>query len=559
MFTEKERSLTRVTYAGAPPKAHAGWELHVDPALSYVYDNGLRFGVVHAFEGNAWVPHAIPVDCEASHFDRIFARVNQKDSLKHSILSNVYAFANQPIPRIDTKTLGLPDDGFSEEEYYKAWTLSRIANLPLTQTYRNHTVSEWIRGMLNTYYRTNNILIPNTDELKLGSSKQYVTGALTIAPESGTYFNMVVLDFESLYPGIIDVYNLSYETIRCPHQDCQDNLVPGLDYHVCRQRRGIYSAMVGALRDLRIHHFRPLTKTLQQGSQEHTVAKAATEILKLLLVSSYGVTIRIHGLASPFLGEAITAHGRHVLQSTFDMAKERVLNPKYGDTDSVFLDNPSEHKVQQFIQEVKGRFGLELAYERGYAVCVLSSAKKAYFGILPDGETEIKKLTVAKSNSPRFFLETFQNCLTKLSEGRNSPQAFEEAKGKVQVIVKDFLDRLKHGQVPLEDLEYRVELREDPLAKSRARTLPQPYQAALLLREKGERISRRGSVGFVKVHPFKHKGRTFTVKPLSQTSISEVNVEDYVRNLMTSLSQTFEPMGVKLKPQLETRLSDFAG
>ncbi len=104
-----------------------------------------------------------------------------------------------------------------------------------------------------------------------------------------------------------------------------------------------------------------------------------------------------------------------------------------------------------------------------------------------------------------------------------------------------------------------MEIREDPVVKSQARTMPQPYQAALLLREKGQRISKREAVGFVKVRPFKHKGRTFTVKPLSQTSISEVNVEDYVRNLNTSLSQTFEPMGIKLKAERETILSEFAG
>lgn len=548
--------LSKVAYVGATPRTRGAWELDVDPALSYVYDNGLKFGVVHALVDNFWVPQTAQASRE--DFDQTFAQLRQEDLLKHSILSTFYLYANQPMPKIDANTLGFSEDEFSEEEYYKAWTLSRIANLPLSRTYRSHTVSDWIRGMLNTYYRTHSILIPKTEELRLGSTKQYVTGALTIAPESGTYFNMVVLDFESLYPGVIDVYNLSYETVRCPHQECLDNLVPGLDYHICRQRRGIYSAMVGALRNLRIHYFRPLTKSHQGESQEYKVAKAATEILKLLLVSSYGVTIRIHGLASPLLGDAITAYGRHVLQSTFDRAKDRGLRPKYGDTDSVFLDNPSDDNVDQFIREVKDNVGLELAYERRYAVCVLSAAKKAYFGILPDGQPEIKGLTVAKSNSPRFFLETFQNCVLSLSQGRNSLQSFNEAKKKVQDIVTESLTRLRRGKVPLEDLEYRVELREDPVAKSQARTLAQPYQAALLLRENGQLVSKRRGIGFVKVRPFKHKGRTFTVKPLSLVSIGEVNVEDYIRNLTTSLAQTFEPMGIKLRSQLEPSLSDFA-
>ena len=65
------------------------------------------------------------------------------------------------------------------------------------------------------------------------------------------------------------------------------------------------------------------------------------------------------------------------------MAKSNDLKPRYGDTDSVFLDDPSEEEVSKFTESVKNRFGLELASDRLYSVCVLSAAKKAYFGILP--------------------------------------------------------------------------------------------------------------------------------------------------------------------------------
>ena len=144
--------------------------------------------------------------------------------------------------------------------------------------------------------------------------------------------------------------------------------------------------------------------------------RAASRILKVFLVSCYGVTIRIHGLASPLLGEAITAYGRYVLQSTWDMAKNNGLKPRYGDTDSVFLDNPSEEDVTKFTESVKNRFGLELASDRVYSVCVLSAAKKAYFGILPNGEPEIKGLSIAKSNSPNSSNKHSKNA------SRNSPK-----------------------------------------------------------------------------------------------------------------------------------------
>ena len=301
LFSQSERTLYKVNVTRDTPKTITGWESEIDPALSYAYDKGLRFGLLHHLEHDAWVPH-VSLDTEhVSRFNSLFGEIERQDPLKYALVKEAYAYVNQPVPRISHEKLGLPNGNGSEEDYYNAFLLSRIANLPISRTYRNHSVSEWIRSMLYTYYRAHNILIPNSEELRLGDTRKYVTGALTIAPESGTYFNMHVLDYESLYPGCIDVFNLSYETIRCPHPECQRNLVPGLDYHVCTKRRGIYSALTGALRDLRLRVFKPLTKT-ELRDVEGEKMRAASRILKVFLVSCYGVTIRIHGLASPLLG-----------------------------------------------------------------------------------------------------------------------------------------------------------------------------------------------------------------------------------------------------------------
>jgi DNA polymerase elongation subunit (family B) len=542
LFTQQELILQKVIYSGKSPNVD-GWELEIDPALSYVYDKKLRFGVLHSYKDNSWRPQASLEGEELVRFNELFGESREKDPLKYSLVKEAYGYTRQPIPQIDRQKLGLPEG--STEDYANAFLLSRIANLPLLRTYKNYLVSEWIRSMLNTYYRAHDILIPNPEELKLGDTKKFVTGALTIAPESGTYFNMHVLDFESLYPGCIDVFNLSYETIRCGHSECKENIVPGLDYNICTKRRGIYSALTGALRDLRLRVFKPYTKTANSTVDENM--KAASRILKLFLVSCYGVTVRIHGLASPLLGEAITAYGRYVLQSTWDAAKQHGLKPKYGDTDSIFLDNPKEEDARELIRSIQNRFHLELASDRIYSVCVLSSAKKAYFGILPNGEPEIKGLSIAKSNSPNFFRKTFQDCLIKLSEGRQSPSEFEQSKRQLPDVVKGAIRELREGRVELPDLEYRVELREDPQEKSEAKTLPQPYQAAVLLSKEGKKASRGDTVAFIKVHPFKMQGRQFTVKPTSQTNPKEVNVEDYVRNLISSLSQTFEPMSINIQ------------
>jgi len=237
------------------------------------------------------------------------------------------------------------------------------------------------------------------------------------------------------------------------------------------------------------------------------------------------------------------------------MAKMMNLRPKYSDTDSLFLDNPTEEETWKLIQEVGSRFRLHLAYDRVYSLCVLSTIK-AYFGILSSGESEIKGLAIAKTNSPRFFQETFQQCLTQLARGRRSPAEFEAAKQNLPDTVAEAVHRLRSGAMSLADLEYRVELREEPAEKLTAKRLAQPYQAAWLLDKEGKRPERGDTIGYVKVIPFRVQGRQFTVKPTELASPNEIDAEDYVLSLYQSLSQVFEPMNLKLK-MISTNLQDF--
>jgi len=88
--------------------------------------------------------------------------------------------------------------------------------------------------------------------------------------------------------------------------------------------------------------------------------------------------------------------------------------------------------------------------------------------------------------------------------------------------------------------------------------LPQPYQCVAQLIAAGKVVNRRDTVAFIKVKPFDFKGRRFTVKPAELVrSVSEINVEDYIRNLTTALNQAFEPMNIKFEAEKEMKISDW--
>jgi len=563
LFSGEKRRLTRVelddpsllTVASRQLKDR--WEVHIPYLLSYVYDHNLVFGIPYTLSDGNLKPQ-----CETNQqlrriFLEKFAAMKKKDPEKFQILEQLFLFCSQPIPNISLEKLGIHAD-LEYEKIYLGFLLSRVANLPLSTALTNRHVSTWIKSILHCYLRRKNILIPRASELRRGEQPRSVPGAITFPPKMGTYFNTVVVDFESLYPSVIDAYNLSYETVNCGHPECRENMVPGTDHHVCTLRRGVYSVLIGALKDLRIRWFKPLAKDDSLPDEERRLADAASRLLKLILVSCYGVTVRIPGLSQPALAETITAYGRYALRRTWSLAEKNGLRPLYGDTDSLFLDNPRSEQIDWLIRTVKEDLRLDLAVDKVYSVCILPRAMKAYFGIMKDGTPDIKGVTAIKSNSPPFIRKVFAECVRELADVTNWAE-FEEAKRRIRVIVNEAIKRLRRGKVSLEDLAYQVKLHFDLLEKSaKDEALHQPYQCAVQLMDSGRKVSRGSMVSFVKVKPFIYGGKKFTVKPLDLVkSIQEINVEDYVKNLRTALSQVFKPMNLSFDEGQRTTLADF--
>jgi len=527
------------------------WESEIDYPKSYVYDHNLIFGAQHSEED---LKPLTETQSEAARkFMENFKEIESKDPLKYNQIFHWLNLLLQPIPKVTPEFRGSKE--LESEKAYSIWMLSRIANIPLTEASTSRHVSDWIKSIIYTYLRKNNILIPTADEFRRGKTPHRVVGALTISPTPGIYFNTVVCDFESLYPSCIDSFNLSYETVDCAHAECKNNKISDVNYHICTKRRGFYSILVGALKELRIKLFKPASKNIKLSEEERRIANAYAKMLKLITVSSYGVTIRIHGLACPPLAEAITGYSRFVLKESWRMVEENGLKPLYGDTDSLFLDDVSKEQVEWLIKKVKERFDLDLAVEKHYNVCVLPKAKKAYFGILPDGKPDIKGVTPTKSNAPRFINNVFQKCVNELSTVKKI-EDYIQAKNKIKEIALKAIAELKSRNVKLEDLTYSVRLYFDPNEKiSDMKTTPQPYQCALQLIEAGKKLKRWDTVSFIKVKPFKYKEKIFTVKPAEFVkNLAEINIEDYVRNLLTALRQTFEPMGIELETKRETEI-----
>lgn len=219
--------------------------------------------------------------------------------------------------------------------------IMRISRLSMEDVTRQG-VSRWIRSLFFYEHRAKNCLIPRQQDIERMKGEASTTatikgkkyqGAMVIKPESKVYFDVVVLDFASLYPSIIAKWNLSYETVRCIHESCKKNLVPGTNHWVCTKRVGMMGLIIGLLRDVRVKWFKAMSKDTSLSKEQRNWYKVVQQALKVFLNASYGVFgATIFPLYCLPLADSTTAIGRHIITETIKMADQSGLKVVYGDS-----------------------------------------------------------------------------------------------------------------------------------------------------------------------------------------------------------------------------------
>jgi len=423
--------------------------------------------------------------------------------------------------------------------------ITRISRMPMEDVSRQG-VSRWIRNFLQFEHRRLGMLIPNADDIlalkgktatkAIIKGKKY-KGAIVVEPVPGVHFNVAVMDFPSLYPSIIKVYNLGYQTILCPHEEDKGNKVPDTPHWVCTKRQALESLLIGSLRDLRVRWYksRAKDKTLPKELRSwYNVIQAA---LKVILNASYGVFgAETFDLYCPPVAEATAAIGRHSITQIINEARKLGIEAIYGDTDSIFLKNPSESQVNSLAKWSEKELRMELDVDKIYRYAVFSSRKKNYLGVTAEGTVDVKGLTGKKKHIPSFIKEAFDLMKTRLSQVK-SPADFEDAKKDVRNIIRDSYLRLKRREwKKIDDLAFSVVLGEAP--ERYTKTTPQHVRAAVILKEKGYELKAGDLVSFVKVVKDPH------VKPVQLASSGEIDVDKYVGYLHSTFDQVLDALGL---------------
>jgi DNA polymerase alpha subunit A len=313
------------------------------------------------------------------------------------------------------------------DAYFIAAISMKVQMLPLTKVLTNLAGNSWARTLSGTRaerneyillheFHKNKYICPDkqwgkskakaeeeTAEGEEGADakkKDKFKGGLVFEPEKGLYDKFIlVMDFNSLYPSIIQEYNICFTTVERSDLSEDDDKVPEVPTD---QDQGILPRLIATLVSRR-REVKKLMKAKDATPDQLATWDIKQMALKLTANSMYGCLgyTKSRFYARP-LAMLTTYKGREILRKTKDMAEEKALRVIYGDTDSVMI-NTNVDNIQdalklgnEFKKDVNDSYRLlEIDIDNVFRRILLHAKKKyAAINMVPVDGKYIEKLEV---------------------------------------------------------------------------------------------------------------------------------------------------------------------
>lgn len=338
-----------------------------------------------------------------------------------------------------------------------------------------------------------------------GKKKAAFTGGLVLDPIKGFYESFVLLmDFNSLYPSIIQEYNICYTTISAPNDPNDLSCPPdsGSEQGILpRQIR----RLVESRRDVKSLMSKP--NISPELKMQYNIRQMA---LKLTANSMYGCLGFSHSrFYAPHLAALVTFKGRDILMATKTLVEKLNHNVIYGDTDSIMINTRSQdfeevYKIGATIKKaVNGIYKhVELDIDGVYQKLLLLKKKKyaAVSVAQKDGKLnysyEYKGLDIVRrdwskvaSSTGRLVLDT----LLSVDSGKEMDERLEQIFEILQTLGKDFAE----GKIPLSMLEITKQLTKAPSDYADMSSLPHVQVADRMNTQKNRRFKKGDMINYI--------------------------------------------------------------
>jgi len=314
----------------------------------------------------------------------------------------------------------------------------------------------------------------------------------------------------------------------------------------------LFRSYLSSLRDLRVLRYKPLSKDGSLSDEERTFYDVVQSALKVFLNASYGVFgAESFPLYCPPLAESTAAIGRYAMNQTIDEANKLGIDVIYGDTDSVFLSQPTQEQIDGLVRWTDGELGIDLDVDKVYRYAIFSRRKKNYLGVYEDGSVDIKGLTGKKRHVPPLLKASFME-LTRVLSDVQTPEDMPGAKKEIKGLVETVYRKLKERDFDIEELAFSMMLGR---RLSSYQTNPQHVKAARMLVEQGHSLDIGDIIRYVIT--------TKDVKPVQMATVRDVDLNKYVEHLESMFEQLLDALGMSFDEMVgrgrQTSLAAFVG
>lgn len=344
------------------------------------------------------------------------------------------------------------------------------------------------------------------DEQPGGAKKKAAyAGGLVLDPIKGFYESFVLLmDFNSLYPSIIQEYNICFTTI-APTSD-PNELPPPPDASV---ELGILPRQIR-----RLVESRRSVKTLMAKPNLTPELKMQYNIrqmaLKLTANSMYGcLGFNKSRFYAPHLAALVTSKGRDILMSTKTMVERLNHNVIYGDTDSIMINTNSQdfeevYKIGANIKKAVNSIykNIELDIDGVYQKLLLLKKKK-YAAVAVSQKQpgkleysyEFKGLDIVRRDWSKIASSTGKIVLDILLS--NSGKSMDERVESIYETLSDLGNDLREEKIPLPMLEITKQLTKAPSEYADMSSLPHVQVADRMNTQKNRRFKKGDMIDYI--------------------------------------------------------------
>jgi len=391
-----------------------------------------------------------------------------------------------------------------------ATQLSNLTGLPLDQVAAASMGFKVDSYLLREAYRLGE-LIPRRAE------RQYrpYRGGLVLAPKPGLHEDIAVLDFTSMYPNLMLLYNVSPDTlIRTGKVEGEAFRVPELEYAFRKAPQGMYAVALENLLASR-NKIKNEMNLVRPGSVEFRALEAREKAVKTIANAMYGYAGWIGARwYVKEVAESTAALGRRAIEMALDVAKKLRLELIYGDTDSIFVKNDAE-KVAKLRATVTEMLKMEIRVDKVYKRVLFTEAKKRYAGLREDGAIEMTGLEAVRGDWSEIAKNVQEMVVGMILRGERAEKAAK--------YVKTVIDSIRGRKVAYSDLVIWKTLTK-PLEEYEVRA---PHvEAARQLMDAGWRLTLGDRIGYVITSS---PGKLYQkAKPYVKATINDVDVEYYV-------------------------------